>query len=141
MKNYSLSKSEQEKITGILRGNGAVVGYLFGSYARGTAGPLSDIDIGVAFPKTIAIEIQEEKIESIRISLELMFGRDKADVANVPVLRNPLLRYAITLGEGEVLFADDVAFKDRLAALALREYEDTKSLRSIQYQALANLFA
>ncbi len=138
---YSIITNEQQnRIVDILRSYGAVVGYLFGSYARGRAGYLSDIDIGVIFPKNMALENQSEQVENIRNDLEKIFGRDKVDVTNVPKLHNPLLRYIITLGEGKVLFADDVLVKNRIADIARREFEDTHYLRSIQYQALKSLF-
>ena len=141
MNKYNLTNAQREKIIDILRSNGAVVGYLFGSYARGTAGPLSDIDVGVAFPRSINKEKQDDLVEDIRSGLERMFGRDKADVLNVPRLRNPLLRYIVALGEGKVLFADDVSMRNVVADRARREYEDTKHLRDIQRQALPGLFA
>ncbi len=141
MNKCQLTNEQKQKITDILRANGAVVGYLFGSYARGTAGLLSDIDIGVAFPKVFRIIEQENKVENIRARLEDIFGRDKVDIENVPMIRNPLLRYIITLGEGEILFCDDLSVKNYLANLARREYEDTVYLRNIQRQALSGLFA
>jgi predicted nucleotidyltransferase len=135
-----LSVIQKNKIIDILRSNGVSVGYLFGSYVRGTAGHLSDIDIGVAFPKDSDIFYEAEKIEDIRASLEKIFGKDKVDVVNTPRLRKPLLKYIITLGEGVLLFADDVSLKTRLVDLARREFEDTRPLRSIQFQALKSLF-
>ena len=120
----------------IMRSRGAVIGYVFGSYARGTAGYLSDIDVGVVFPVTMSKDIQESRIEEIRNALEKKFGgRDKADVVNVAMVKNPLLRYIITLGEGTVLFADENILKNKLADFARRDYEDTKPLRAIQRQA------
>jgi len=47
MKGNRLSEDQKQGIIGLMRSRGAVVGYLFGSYARATAGPLNDIDVGV----------------------------------------------------------------------------------------------
>jgi len=142
MKGKGLTEEQRQEIISLMQSRGAVVGYLFGSYARGTAGPLSDIDVGVAFPSNMSKDLQDSRIEEIRIGLESKFGgRDKADVLNVPELRNPLLRYIVTLGEGQVLFANDQSLRNRLAEYALREYEDTKPLRSIQGNAVGHLFA
>jgi predicted nucleotidyltransferase len=142
MKGKRLSEDQKEEIISLMRSVGAVVGYLFGSYARGTAGPLSDIDVGVIFPHSMKIEEQELRIEEIRNGLEMKYGgRDKADVVNVSVVRSPLLRYIITLGEGVVLFSDEETLRNRLTDFARRDYEDTKSLRVIQRQALSHLFA
>ena len=142
MEGKRLTDEQRQEIISLMQSRGAIVGYLFGSYARGTAGPLSDIDVGVAFPETIPKNTQDTLIEEIRTGLERKFGgRDKADVLNVPELKNPLLRYIVTLGEGQILFSDDQSLHNRLANYALREYEDTRSLRSIQSKALEHLFA
>lgn len=140
MNDYKITNEQKTKISEILRENGAVVGYLFGSYSRGTAGALSDLDVGLIFPKSTAETIQEEKIEKMRSELERVFGRDKVDIVNVSALQNPLLRYIIVLGEGQVLFNDNAGLHNEISALALREYEDTRALRSVQRAALNNLF-
>ena len=141
MNNRNFTKIQEEEIIDAIRSSSAVVGYLFGSYARGTAGLLSDIDVGVAFPKSTSLDDQSDKIEQIRRKLERIFGRDKVDVLNVPHLRSPLLRYLVTLGEGRLLFTDDISMVNTIADFARREYEDTKNLRYIQRAAVSNLFA
>ncbi len=142
MKGKGLTEEQKKQVISLMRSRGAVVGYLFGSYARGTAGPLSDIDVGVIFPQTMKIVEQESRIEEIRYGLENKFGgRDKADVINVSVVRSPLLRYIITLDEGIVLFSDEETLRNQLTDFARRDYEDTKPLRAIQRQALSRLFA
>jgi predicted nucleotidyltransferase len=135
------TKEELDNITAILRGNGAVLGCLFGSYNRGTAGPLSDIDIGVAFPKNLPLEKQGNNVEIIRSEMEKIYGRDKVDVENIPLIRNPLLRYIVTFGQSRKIFCDDESMFNNLANKARREYEDTNHLRKIQKQALSGLFA
>lgn len=136
-----METERKQLVIDIMRKNGAVVGYLFGSHARGTAGSLSDLDVAVAFPAIIDANTQGNKVEDIRGALEKYYGRDMVDVVNVPVLRTPLLRYIITLGEGIILFADDQSLLNHLANLARRDYEDTKPLRAIQGQYLTSLFA
>lgn len=141
MDTINLTEEQKEKIIAVMRSFGAVVGYLFGSYIRETAGSRSDIDIAVAFPYEMSAESQENRIEDIRNSLEKIFGVDKVDVINVGVVKNPLLLHLIVLGEGEILFADDIALKNNIAMRALREFEDTKYLRNIQSFSLKKLFA
>ncbi|MDO8575362.1 MAG: nucleotidyltransferase domain-containing protein [bacterium] len=135
-----LNIKNKQLIVDILRRNNAVVGYLFGSYARGTAGVLSDFDVAVAFPIDMSIETQDNKIEDIRSGLEKIYGRDKVDVMNIPKLKTPLLRYIITLGEGILLFTDDRSLLNNLVDFARRDYEDTKPLRAIQGLYLKSLF-
>ncbi len=141
MSRYLLATIQKERMIQHLRNQGVVVGYLFGSYARGTAGPLSDIDIGVVFSKTISENEQENRIEMIRVELEKLFGTDKVDIINVPQVKKPLLRFIITLGEGKILFSDDKKLENSLAFYARREFEDTKSLRRIQSEAMRKSFA
>ena len=140
MKTDSALADKKQDIVAVLRSHGAVVGYLFGSHARGKAGRRSDFDVGVVFPYSMASEMQGARIEDIRSDLERIFGRDRVDVVNVGSLTNPLIRYIITLGEGIILFADNIELKNSIAHRALRDFEDTRHLRNIQKQALERLF-
>lgn len=140
MEKANLTKEQREKIITAMRSSGAAVGYLFGSYGRGTANLRSDVDVAVAFPYSVSIESQENYVEKIRNDMEKIFGADKVDVVNVNTLKNPLLLYLATLGEGEVLFTDDVLLKNHIAIQALRDFEDTKHLRYIQGESLKKLF-
>ena len=141
MEKVNLTEEQKGKITATMRSGGAAVGYLFGSYARGTSNSRSDIDVAVAFPYEISLDSQEYRIEDIRNSLEKIFGIDKVDVINVGAVKNPLLLYIATLGEGIILFADDISLKNSIAARALRDFEDTEYLRRIQSASVKKLFA
>ena len=141
MEKISLTVGQKEEIIAAMRHFGAVVGYLFGSHTRGTANLRSDVDIAVAFPYEMNIESQENRIGDIRNDLEKIFGIDKVDVMNIGTIKNPLLLYLAVLGEGTVLFADDVPLKNYIAGRALRDFEDTKYLRNIQSISLKKLFA
>ena len=44
-----MDKDKKEKIIKIMKDNGAVAGFLFGSYARNTASKMSDIVLGNFF--------------------------------------------------------------------------------------------
>ncbi len=141
MEKTNFAEEQRERITDAMRSFGATVGYLFGSYARGTANAKSDIDIAVTFPRGMDIVSQEKRVEEIRNNLERFFGADKVDVVNMNTVRNPLLLYLAALGEGSILFADDVSLKNAIAKRALREFEDTKYLRRIQRAGLKKIFA
>ena len=73
MKKANFTKKQKEEIIAIMRSFGATVGYLFGSYARGAENSRSDIDVAVAFPYEMMIELQENYIEGIRNNLEKRF--------------------------------------------------------------------
>ncbi len=140
MKNFFITEIQRIKIISFLREYGVVVAYIFGSYARNTAGVLSDIDIGVIFPNNMSLVLQESRVEEIRNGLEKMFGKDKVDIVNVQMVKSPLLRYIITLGEGKILFSDDMYVRNNVADYSRREYEDTRPIREIQHAAIFNMF-
>ncbi|MDE1946507.1 MAG: nucleotidyltransferase domain-containing protein [Patescibacteria group bacterium] len=124
-----------------MRKNSAIAGYLFGSLARGTAGPLSDIDLAVIFPMNMPREVQESRVEYIRESLEKTYGIDKVDVVNLDTMANPFIRYTAMFNDGVLLFNDDKVLTNMIAFRAMREYEDTSIIRRNQRNALKHLFA
>lgn len=126
-----------DKIKEILEKSGVVLGYLFGSHARGTAGPLSDIDIGVVLPFGLKKEEQEEKIKDIRSEIQDKFKTDYVDVINLNVNNNDALRHSIIFG-GKSLVAKDRRLKTALELKAVRDYESTKYMRKVQFNILRN---
>ncbi len=104
--------------------------YLFGSAARGEAGPLSDIDIAVWLqPSAQAFQQRLLLIEQLCRTL----GHDRVDLVDL-ARSSVLLRYEV-IRDGRVLKEDRerrVAFEVRV----LREYLDTAYLRRVQLQAL-----
>jgi predicted nucleotidyltransferase len=71
-----LKKKIRDSIVSILTGYGAERIAIFGSYARGEAGPRSDIDILVRFsrPKSLLqlVQIEDEIRKSIHLSVDLV---------------------------------------------------------------------
>lgn len=136
-----LTEKQRDFIINTIRSCAGVIGYLFGSNARGTVTPMSDIDIAVAFPATMSPEEQENAVENIRGKLEQVFGIDNVDVISVALIKSPLLLHLATLSEGIVLFSDDDSLKNTISIRALHSYEDTKPLRRTQYEALKRSLA
>ena len=130
-----MTEADKKKIAEIMEKHGVIVGYLFGSAARGKMGPLSDIDVAVLFDEFLNIENQESLLEDIRSAVAHSFGKEKVDVINLNQETNPVLRYEAVL-EGEVVFVRDISIKARLARAVLREYEDTRYLRETSYRIL-----
>ena len=135
-----INEEQKKKIVEIMREEKAALGYLFGSVARGTAGPLSDIDVAVVFPFSFGEEERFKRIEKIRGSVEHIYGIDKVDVVDLNKLRNPALMHEIVLDEGALLFNDDQNLKNYLSLKALRDFEDTQPIRNIQSVALKEMF-
>jgi hypothetical protein len=129
----------EETIKNILKKQGVSLGYLFGSQARGTAGPMSDIDVAVIFPYNLDEKNQAEKIENIRSKIQHEFNTNYVDVINLSQNNNPALCYNIVFG-GKVLLAEDLDLKTRLELKVVRDYEDTKCLRSVQSIIIKNKF-
>ncbi len=126
-----------EVITKILEKHGVALGYIFGSHARDTAGPLSDIDVAVAFPYSLSRDGQDEKIASLRNEIQKIFKTDYVDVINLNINNNPALRYSIIF-EGKALLVADPNLKTFLEIKAVKDYEDTRHLRDVQSKIIRN---
>ena len=90
--------------------------YLFGSQARGEAGPLSDIDLCV-----IAQGISEEEKNNI-----LGYGSEKVDIVLFDDL--PLTIKVRVFREGKLLYQTSQRYVDELAWRTTKEYFDFKPL-------------
>jgi len=105
--------------------------YLFGSTARGTTGPLSDVDVAIRFSPDGARSLDERLKLQDALCREL--GSDRIDLVDLddasPVLRYNVIRDGVTLkGENDVR----VPFEVRV----MSEYFDTHALRAPHDAAL-----
>ena len=126
---------DKNKIAEIMACHGAILGYLFGSVARGTMGSHSDIDVAVLFDESVGVDKQSKNKEEIRDEIASIFNVENVDVINLNQQTNPVVRYDAVL-EGEVILVKDLSIKARLARAVLREFEDTKYLRETSYRIL-----
>lgn len=129
----------EEKIAEIMEKHGVILGYLFGSQARGTAGSLSDIDIAVVFSFGMSDKEQAGEIENIRGEIQHEFKTNYADIINLSQNNNPALRYGIIFG-GKAILVNDANLKTTLELKAVRDFEDTKYLRAVQSLIIKNKF-
>ena len=131
-----MTDRQKQQLAGILERHGVVVGYLFGSAARGTMGPHSDIDVAVLFDER-KIPAEQQVNEKLTISSEIIraFPVENADVVILNRQHNPVLLYESVL-EGEAIYVKDTKAKVHLSQYALRQYEDTRFLRETSYQIL-----
>ncbi len=98
-----------------------VVAYLFGSHARGEAGPLSDVDIGVLLAGDGAAHgrLLDTLVERL--------GTERIDL--VSLARAPLpLRYR-AVRDGRLLVCRDEKLRQRFEAESVLRYLDFKPLR------------
>jgi uncharacterized protein len=104
--------------------------YLYGSQARGEAGPLSDVDVAVLFPRDGSRVEQGDRLLKLTGELMNIFGRPDVftvDLANA----SPLLRHRI-YRSGRLLYCADEHARVKFMTEALRDYEDTRPLRELQ---------
>ncbi|HCG98416.1 MAG TPA: nucleotidyltransferase domain-containing protein [Actinobacteria bacterium] len=112
---------------------GITVAYVFGSHAKGTAIPTSDIDIAAYFDRAI----DEDGYFNLKLNLtaELMKLLERNDI-DVVVLNNasPLLKYNV-FADGETVYVDSEKDRVRFEVGAMRDYFDTARLREIMLKA------
>ena len=103
---------------------------LFGSYARGTENPNSDLDI--------AVKLSGDKKEKLKIRLELMADLSgiapRIDLIDIQSM-NPLLAYKVA-AEGVTIYAKDEKEVVRFRADAFGKYPDYKRLMAPHQEAM-----
>ncbi len=113
---------------------GVALAYLYGSQARGDAGPLSDVDVAIMF--RLALTRKERWRRRLALGQELMriLGRDDLFVADLAEA-SPLLKDEVRR-EGRLLYCADEALRVEFEVEVLREFVDTQPLRDLQWQYL-----
>ena len=96
--------------------------YLFGSHARGQAGPNSDVDVAVYLDKTVADEGQWGYRAELTTDLMAALGTDDVDV--VVLNESPILLYHRALRDGVRLLSRDLLATTGRAGQALSRYFD-----------------
>lgn len=112
-----------------------LVAYLYGSQARGTAGPLSDVDVAALLREPIA----PTRLAELTGVVAEATGTRRADV----VLLNdapPALGYRV-IRDGRVLICRDDRARVRHAATVIDRYLDTAPLRRALADGLAHRLA
>jgi len=110
--------------------------YLFGSLARGDAGPRSDVDLAVVLDSPP--EARGRRRDDLHAQVMELLGRNDVDLVladGAPAL----LRHRIA--RGRCLWAREPVEATRFAVAALRDYEDTRPLRQAAASALARRLA
>lgn len=122
-----MDRAALERLAGALDREGVVAAMLIGSQARGTAGPLSDIDVAVWHDASL--EARQRLDLQLRLVREASraVGTDEVDVVLLndapPLLRHRAIRDAVRLVERD---RDE---RVRMETRAILDYLDTKPLR------------
>lgn len=127
----------KKQIAEIMSRHGVVVGYLFGSVARGTAGPHSDIDLMVLFDGKFSSEERFDEKMKIMDEVGDLFKIDAVDVISVADATDPLIKY-VALSSGELVLERDKKARVFVEKRIVRDYEDTRELRRIGRMVMRN---
>lgn len=120
----------KKTIASILKRHNIAQAYLFGSHGRGTAGPLSDIDIAVL----ARAGVDFERIESgLFQDLALALRTDKIDLVNIETA-SPLLAHRSVL-LGVPLLKHDRHQEAVLKTRTLQRFEDHRYFYEVKQKA------
>lgn len=127
------------RLAATLERDGVVAAMLFGSQARGSAGPLSDVDVAVWADPGLG------RAERFDLRLELIGGATAAlrtEEVDLVVLNDapPLLRHR-ALRDSVTLVDRDPRCRIRLETRTILDYLDTKRLRELLGAAALNRLA
>lgn len=112
--------------------------YLFGSYASGSPGPLSDVDLAVLFEPTVPRVLYGERRIALFSRVAAVLRTDEVDIV-VLNAAPPLLLYQV-LRRSVLLYEKDSARRARFAAQAIRQYLDFEpTLDRCQKASLARI--
>jgi uncharacterized protein len=112
-------------VADLVRGEPQVIAaYVFGSVARGTAGPLSDIDIGVLIDDPLSRDVVCARIAD---AVCRRFGTSTVDVVSLTEAPMPL-RYRV-VRDGSLVSCRNAAAIERFTVETVLQYLDFKPLR------------
>ncbi len=118
----------------------AVAVFVFGSRARGAAGPMSDVDIAVLLTATAARLHRADEYKA-RLLADLMSALGTRDVDLVLLNEAPPLLSHRVLRDGVPLRVTDERALAEFRFFSLQTYLDTKPLREMQAAALRDRLA
>jgi uncharacterized protein YutE (UPF0331/DUF86 family)/predicted nucleotidyltransferase len=116
-----------------------VLAYLYGSQARGNAGPLADVDVAVQFAAGPDRRERFHKLSELTGALGQVLARDDVYVVDLDAIP-PLLCHRIYRA-GRVLYCPDETRRLAFEARALRCYEATKQLRTVRWRYVTRRIA
>lgn len=120
--------AELVRLAPVFNTPGVVAASLVGSQARGTAGPLSDVDLAVWVQPGLEPQRRHTLALSLTAGAAAVLGTDEIDLVTLndasPLMRHTAVRDGIRFVER------DQAERVRLEARALLDYLDTAPLRA-----------
>jgi predicted nucleotidyltransferase len=123
-----LDATAKQRLAAALDREGVAAASLIGSQARGEAGPLSDIDVGVWLQPSLPADDRPELRLELAGAAVRALGTGEIDV--VVLNGAPALLRHRAMRDGERILERDRAARVRLETRALLEYLDTAPLRA-----------
>jgi uncharacterized protein len=108
--------------------------YLFGSHARGSAGPLSDVDIAVYLDGRL------NEFDYRLTLIESLARKVRSDDLDVIALNSAPVLLAFDVIRDGIVLKDDRSRRVIFEAKVIRDYLDTAHLREVQCQYLKERF-
>lgn len=124
----------RDQVEPLCREAGVELLYLFGSQARGEALPMSDVDFAVLFAREVPASDHAKRQELLIVELMGILRRDDVDVVLLD-RASALMRHRAAT-EGLVVFEARPSLHAEFLVRALREYDDTRSLREALAESL-----
>lgn len=124
-----------EKANSYLAGQQDVLlAYLFGSYGREAATPLSDIDVGLLLIETLSTQNRFERRLTVGLDLQRIFHSNDVDVV---ILNDAPLALAYrVLRDGQILCCRDEDIRVQYTASTVGRYLDFKPFIERHQQAI-----
>lgn len=103
--------------------------YLYGSFAKGTIHPRSDIDFGVLFDGKVNLYSRLGQIYADLCDLKLPA---EPEIREINLRQSPV--FLLNVIQGQLLATSNEQRKNEFEVAVLRQYYDTQRLRDIRYQ-------
>ncbi len=126
---------QSQALEALFQKNGVVLAYLFGSRASGRSRATSDADIAVRFGSDIESDEYDNLIIRLSTELPAILKCTDVDIVNLVTANNPVLKHNIVF-TGQPIYSADATMKTETELAIVREYEDTKYLRRVQFEYL-----
>lgn len=114
-----------------------IVVYLFGSYAKGDARPLSDIDIAYLLDPQLSDDYLDRDLE-LQVAISSALGTDEVDCYLLNKAPLPLQHEVVTTGK--VIYCRDQAARERYETTVREAYEQRKEEFTVTKAKLLKAF-
>ena len=111
-----------------------VVAYLFGSQAKGTPGPLSDVDVAYLLDEKLSAKEMETRNDVLYRAIAACLKTDHVSV--VCLNEAPLRIRQAVITTGKLLYSSDERKRVEFTETTMHEYMDTRPMREEYYHYL-----